>query len=75
MTATAFCVLLDQGLPQDAAEELRAAAVECKHVGEIGMSAASDTEIIEYAGENGCIVVTLDAAFHTILAVSGVSSP
>ena len=45
------------------------------HVGEIGMSAASDTEILDYARANGCIVVTLDADFHTILVVTGVSGP
>jgi predicted nuclease of predicted toxin-antitoxin system len=29
--------------------------------GEIGMSAASDAEILEYAAANSCIVATLDA--------------
>lgn len=39
------------------------------------MSASSDTEILAYARANDAIVVTLDADFHAILAVSGMSSP
>jgi predicted nuclease of predicted toxin-antitoxin system len=57
-------LLLDQGLPRDAAEQLRAAGVNCTHVGEIGMSAAADTEILECARLRTSVVVTLDADFH-----------
>ena len=74
-TISRFHILLDQGLPRDAAEQLRAAGVECTHVGEIGMSAASDTDILEYARDAGRIIVTLDADFHAILVVSGMSNP
>jgi predicted nuclease of predicted toxin-antitoxin system len=74
-TLSRFHVLLDQGLPRDAAEQLRSAGLACTHVGEIGMSAASDTEILDYARAAGQIVVTLDADFHAILVVSGMSSP
>jgi predicted nuclease of predicted toxin-antitoxin system len=70
-----FDILLDQGLPREAAEQLRAAGLKCTHVGEIGMSASSDTEILEYARANDCVVVTLDADFHTILVVAGMSTP
>jgi hypothetical protein len=62
-------VLLDQGLPRDVAEQLRTASVECRHVGEIDMSAASDTDILDYAAANGFLVATLDADFHTMLIV------
>ena len=70
-----FHILLDQGLPRDAAQQLRSAGIECTHVGEIGMSASSDIEILDYARDAGRIVVTLDADFHTILVVSGMSAP
>ena len=70
-----FHVLLDQGLPRDAAEHLRAAGVDCTHVGEVGMSGSSDTDILEYARAATQIVVTLDADFHAILVVSGMSAP
>ena len=68
-------LLLDQGLPRDAAEQLRAAGVSCTHVGEIGMSAAADTEILEWARVRDSIVGTLDADFHAILAVRNASKP
>lgn len=74
-TISRFHILLDQGLPRDAAEQLRSAGVECIHVGEIGLSAASDTEILEYARAAGRVVVTLDADFHSILVVSSMSAP
>jgi predicted nuclease of predicted toxin-antitoxin system len=74
-TPLRFHILLDQGLPREAAEHLRNAGIECTHVGEIGMSASSDTDIPEYARAAGRIIVTLDADFHTILVVSGMSAP
>jgi predicted nuclease of predicted toxin-antitoxin system len=74
-TISGFQLLLDQGLPRDAAEELRSTGVECTHVGEIGMAASSDTDILEYARVAGRVVVTLDADFHAILVVSAMSTP
>jgi predicted nuclease of predicted toxin-antitoxin system len=68
-------ILLDQGLPRDAAVELRQAGVECRHVGDVGMAAASDPDILEWAQARGCVVVTLDADFHALLAVTGASGP
>jgi predicted nuclease of predicted toxin-antitoxin system len=68
-------LLLDQGLPRDAAEQLRVEDVSCTHVGEIGMSAAADTEILEWARVRNAVVVTLDTDFHAILAVRKASKP
>lgn len=68
-------LLLDQGLPRETADELRNEGTECFHIGELGMFAASDTEILLLAREQGFIVVTLDADFHAILAVSGAVDP
>lgn len=67
--------LLDQGIPRDGATLVRASGHECTHVGEIGMSRASDKEILARASELSAVVVTLDADFHTILAVSGAQGP
>jgi len=39
-------LLLDQGLPREAAEILRASGCEALHVGEIGMGASSDGRIL-----------------------------
>jgi len=66
---------LDQGIPRDAAARLRASGYNCSHVGELGMSVATDAEILAWAIEQNAAVVTLDADFHTILAVSGATAP
>lgn len=68
-------LLLDQGVPRDAAIRFRDIGCECTHVGEISMWKAADEEILAFALETNAIVVTLDADFHTILAVSGASGP
>jgi|ERR1039458_917341 predicted nuclease of predicted toxin-antitoxin system len=68
-------LLLDQGLPRDAAERLRGEGINCTHVGEIGMAAAVDTEILERARLCNRVVVTLDADFHAIMAVRNASKP
>jgi len=68
-------LLLDQGLPRSAAESLRAAGWEVSHVGELGMSRSADTEILQLAHRDAWVVVTLDADFHTLVAVSGESLP
>jgi hypothetical protein len=66
-------LVLDQGVPRDAASRFRELGYECTHVGEIEMWNAADNEILNWALKTGAVVVTLDADFHTILAVSGAS--
>jgi predicted nuclease of predicted toxin-antitoxin system len=68
-------LILDQGLPRDAASLLREIGYDCIHVGEIGMWAAPDREILAWADQQNAAVVTLDADFHAILAVSSASGP
>jgi predicted nuclease of predicted toxin-antitoxin system len=68
-------LVLDQGVPRDAAERLRDLGYECEHAGEVGMSKAADCDILARALEKRAIVITLDADFHAILAVSGASGP
>jgi predicted nuclease of predicted toxin-antitoxin system len=67
--------LLDQGLPRSTVERLRSLGIESVHVGEIGLSRARDSEIVEHARQRGEVVVTLDADFHAIVALSGASGP
>lgn len=71
----ALRIVLDQGIPRDAATRFRDIGYECTHVGEIGMSKAADDEILAWALKKNAIVVTLDADFHTMLAVSRASGP
>lgn len=68
-------LLLDQGLPLSAAALLRDVDIDTIHVGEIGMSEAEDTDIIQQARDEGRIVVTLDADFHALLALNVATTP
>lgn len=68
-------LLLDQGLPLSAAALLRSAGFDTVHVGEINLSEAEDTEIIQRAREEGRVVATLDADFHTLLALNEATFP
>jgi predicted nuclease of predicted toxin-antitoxin system len=68
-------LLLDQGLPRSAAALLRDAGIDTIHVGEIGMSEAEDVDIIQRARKEGRIVATLDADFHTLLALDVATTP
>jgi predicted nuclease of predicted toxin-antitoxin system len=45
------------------------------HAGEIGMSKSADDAILAWSLGKDAIVVTLDADFHSILAVSAASGP
>ena len=48
---------------------------DCMHVSEIGMSKAADEEILAFSLGRNAAVLTLDADFHAILAVSGAQGP
>ncbi len=54
---------------------LRESGVDTLHVGEIGMARATDTEIIALAKVEDRVVITMDADFHTLLALGGASKP
>lgn len=68
-------LLLDQGLPRSAADLLRAAGIDAVHTGELGLSTATDIAILDEAVKTGRYVVTLDADFHALLALSGAIQP
>jgi len=68
-------LLLDQGLPRSAGVILSQRGWDAVHVGDIGMAAATDVEILGYAEQEMRVVVTLDADFHALLAVSAASAP
>ena len=68
-------LLPDQGLARDAAALLRKRGLDVRHVGEIGLGAASDSSIVDEAIKSASVIVTLDADFHSLVAVSGGHTP
>lgn len=68
-------LLLDHGLPCSTAVLLCEAGVETIHVGELGLSAAEDIDILQTAKGSKQVVVILDADFHALLALTEATSP
>ena len=68
-------LLLDQGLPRSTALLLCQAGIDTIHVGDIGRATAEDAEILQLAHDEQRVVVTLDAHFHTQLALSNATAP
>lgn len=68
-------ILLDQGLPRSAGVILSQRGWDAVHVGDVGLAAASDVEILGHAKREKQVVVTLDADFHALLAVNAASAP
>ena len=68
-------ILLDQGLPRTAAKILKETGWDVLHTGDIGLSRATDNEILEYSRAEKRVIVKLDADFHAILAVANESEP
>lgn len=68
-------LLLDQGLPRTSARILREIGWDVVHAAEIGLSRASDSEILTTAKQEGRTVITLDADFHALLILQGAVMP
>lgn len=68
-------VFLDQGLPYSTTQYLKEAGWDVVHAVDLGMERATDRAIIDYARENNCCCITLDADFHSIIAVDNAEKP
>lgn len=68
-------LLLDQGLPHSTVLYLQNYGIEALHVSDRGLATASDSEILDFGRREDMVVVTLDADFHTLLALSGLARP
>jgi predicted nuclease of predicted toxin-antitoxin system len=67
--------LLDQGLPRSLAALMRELGIDAIHTGECGLSTALDSSILSFAREKDYVVVTHDADFHTLMALSHEKKP
>lgn len=68
-------LLLDQDTSAGAAEILRAEGIDALHARDVGLSRADDSEILEWCRREARMLVTLDADFHALLALSGARTP
>jgi predicted nuclease of predicted toxin-antitoxin system len=68
-------LLLDQGLPRSTATLLRSRNIDSVHVGEVGLAKADDTVILERGRLEERTIVTLDADFHKLLALTRATTP
>ncbi len=68
-------LLLDQGIGRLTVVHLATAGILAEHVGDLGLDRASDTVILETARQMQAVVVTLDADFHQILAMTQALRP
>jgi predicted nuclease of predicted toxin-antitoxin system len=68
-------IVVDMNLSPDWCATLGKHDHEAVHWSHIGARNATDTEIMEYARANGCIVFTHDLDFGAILAATGADAP
>jgi predicted nuclease of predicted toxin-antitoxin system len=68
-------LLLDQGLPRTTVELLNRDGWDVVHAYQCDLSTASDAQILEYARSGRRVICTLDADFHSLLAVTSAPSP
>ena len=68
-------LLFDESCPKSAAERLRELGHDAVHTSEINLSGAPDPDVIARALADKRVLITLDADFHSLLALSGASAP
>lgn len=68
-------IIIDMNLSPRWVEFLTGAGLKCSHWSALGEPAAPDTEIMAYAAQHACIVLTHDLDFSAILAATGAAKP
>lgn len=67
--------MLDQGVARSAADVLRASGHDAVHVADVGLGESPDEEIVLAATSPPRVIVSVDADFHAIIAISGKAGP
>jgi predicted nuclease of predicted toxin-antitoxin system len=67
--------LLDMGVSPSAVDFFQRLGHQATHLQQQGLHRLSDSEILEKAREEGCILLTHDLDFGDLLAASGASLP
>ena len=67
--------LLNMNINRDMTAKLKERGHICSHVGDVGMSRATDTEIIAEAKRTGEVILTHDLDYGHLLAFSGEKAP
>lgn len=68
-------LLFDQGFGQLCAALLQAQGHDVVHVANVNRHRDTDVELVRFAIQEGRVIVTLDADFHAIVAISGQTVP
>lgn len=68
-------LLLDEGLPRSLGQVLSRFDLNAVHVADVGLLGAPDVQILEMAGSENLVIVTLDADFHMLLATRSSTKP
>ena len=68
-------LLLDMNISPKLVDLLQSRGADAKHWISIGKSNASDEQIMEYAKQNDCLVVTYDLDFSVILSITHAKKP
>ena len=68
-------LLIDQGFGQGCAELLRSRGHDAVHVADMNRHRDTDVELVRFAVDEGRVIVTLDADFQAIVALSGKTAP
>jgi predicted nuclease of predicted toxin-antitoxin system len=62
-------------VPRSLGRRLEAVGHECRHLGEIGLSRASDAAVVREAAAHGETILTHDLDYANLLAFSGAAGP
>ncbi len=70
-----FKLIIDMNLSPKLVSELAKFGIEATHWSQIGPHDAPDVQILLWAKENSCVVLTHDLDFGAILASTGLEAP